>query len=90
MKQLHYGTRVDAAEALLAGNDTGCFTTEQYRQAFLRRIYRNAGPEEMARVARFKDETQPGWGRRYLEWLRDAVRMVREVRPDVWSYPDAR
>ena len=65
---LAIGTRTDAAKACLAGNDTGCFTTEQYQQAYDRICKRDLG-------------WPAGLAERHL---RSIPNVVQEASPGIW------
>ncbi len=68
--------RESAVKRLLAGNDTGCFTTEQYQRAY---------DAETAEV--FKTGLVLPWPDGAAEkHLRSLADLIREVRPGVWSY----
>lgn len=70
--------RQSVVESLLAGNDSGCFTTEMYRQAKIGQ-HKRIGPE-----ARFPEKViTPERCRGHLQSLPD---VVREVAPDEWQY----
>lgn len=59
---------------LLAGNDTCCFTTQQYEQARIDKYQKKYKIDVW-------DYAPEGWARRHLEMLRS----LREVKPDVWA-----
>ena len=83
MKQLNLLMRKEAIASLLAGNDTQCFTTQQYREAFCRRQMKNARDEEIKVMPAFYDRViDPDWARMHLETL---PKLVKEVKPDVWA-----
>ena len=78
MADLGMHCRRKVVASLLAGNDTQCFTTEQYRDAYTRicnggddRIMKELGshPLELAEM--------------HLRSLRE----LREVRPGLWAKP---
>ena len=70
----------EAVQSILAGNDTGCFTTDQYEAAWYRVEERHFPEREPLDLDRALGE---GWGRTHLGWFPD---LVQEVAPDVWSY----
>jgi hypothetical protein len=69
--------RSEIAHMLLSGNDTGCFTTEQYRIAYERKNLRHLFS---------KDKLPLLW--QYVspeDALRSIPGVVREVGPGVWA-----
>ncbi len=74
--------RQGTVEALLAGNDTGCFTTEQYAAEYIRQDHCSLGDSPERRV-REKD----WWVKHHLaeKHLRSLPDLVREVKPGVWA-----
>lgn len=66
--------RASVARALLAGNDVGCFTTEQYQAAYDRLFPLTA----VAREVKWS-HTSPE------RHLRSIPHVVREVAPGVWA-----
>jgi hypothetical protein len=71
--ELSQDIRCRAVRSLLAGNDTGCFTTEQYQAAYSRESNRAFGVGEY----------------RWCDGLADmhlrGTKLVREVSPGVWA-----
>jgi hypothetical protein len=68
--------RLGAAESLLAGNDVGCFSTEQYQKAYDRQAAKAGCPARLACQ----------WRLGLVEMhLRSIPELVREVRPGVWA-----
>lgn len=86
MRRLALSMRHRAIRKLLAGNDTACFTTEQYREAF------------HANYADASELTQKAM-RRVVDYDLARVHLVgegkfrpspvREVRPDVWAMKES-
>lgn len=66
--------RAEIACRLLAGNDTGCFSTEQYRQAYESR-YPIAGVTSEQLWAYITPDSH----------LRSIPQAVREVAPGIWA-----
>lgn len=69
--------RQGAVEKCLAGNDTGCFTTEQYQKA-----YDAEGDRTFSKTAPVVSRWSPGLAETHLRSMPD---MVREVSPGVWG-----
>lgn len=63
--------RADAVRSLLVGNDTGCFTLDQYRRAY-------------ERISGYDSSVWPISDDLATRHLR-ATGLVREVRPGVWA-----
>ncbi len=66
-------TRCDIISALLAGNDTQCFTTDDYRRRYTKRWITDM---------RLNYELSTELAEMHLRICRD---VVREVRPGVWA-----
>ena len=77
MKLLSLKIRKDAIKALLAGNDTQCFTTQQYREAYCRQGCMNGTTPDF-----FDRVIGHDWARNNLKELPS---LVKEVKPDVWA-----
>lgn len=73
--------RLGCARSLLSGNDTGCFTTEQYRRRFIEREPIDF-PTWTTRIRAkiVTTETALAHCRRLV-----ARGFIREVKPDVWA-----
>lgn len=68
----------EAIEALLSGNDTGCFTTQQFEDAYTRL--------EQKYGIRFPDPSDHQWAKGVARSrLLTFPELVREVQPDVWA-----
>jgi uncharacterized protein with PIN domain len=68
--------------ALLAGNDTQCFTTQQYIEMYARLNWK--GQEEMGRrclSGLWSDDVEETLAHKHLRTFRE----VREVKLDVWA-----
>lgn len=76
--------RADSVNALLTGNDTQCFTTEQYRRTYIERNPVSARQAELLRIP-FDQLFGIEQARKHLLSMPD---LVREVRPDVWAAVD--
>lgn len=68
-------TRAKVARSLLAGNDTGCFTTEQYKAAYEQQAW--TIPNKLPWV--MEDGSCLA-----VSHLRSIPQVVREVSPGVW------
>jgi hypothetical protein len=71
----------EVVTSLLAGNDTQCFTAEQYVAEYVRRYYK--GQEGFGREV-LTEWTVKGRRPLYRKQLEDSD-MVREVSPEVWA-----
>lgn len=68
--------RSGVIDALLAGNDTGCFTTEQYRAEYSRKMFPHFDSDSLDLLwFHTKPESH----------LRSLPDLVREVSPGVWA-----
>jgi len=76
IKQLHVSLRERTIRRLLAGNDTGCFTVEQYTDSYLTH-------------QRIDEQYKAGFRRWFLSGLAERhlneSPSVREVKPGVWA-----
>lgn len=70
LRQLLVKKTAFIVRSLLRGNDTQCFTTEQYEQEWIRKYSHEIGSVKLARM--------------HLE-LPAIRKMVKEVSPNVWS-----
>ena len=70
--------RGDAAESLLVGNDTGCFTTEQYKRAYEERTWKRT-------LRGAAGEAMTWWDGIAEMHLRSIPHVVVEVSPGVWA-----
>jgi hypothetical protein len=69
--------RRSIVRSLLAGNDSCCFTTEQYEKAYEKTV------NDMCKTsAPVNWDWVPGGARMHL----NSTELVREVSPDVWTY----
>jgi hypothetical protein len=73
--------RKRVAKSLLAGNDTGCFTTEQYKTHYCNTAWKTAPPT----VVRWQTNAGTCLA---VEHLRSIPETVREVSPGVWAAAD--
>jgi hypothetical protein len=64
--------RRDIVRALLAGNDTGCFSTEQYQTAYLKHTREKLNFTSLPYLE--------DWGAKHLQ----STGLVHEVAPGVW------
>lgn len=71
--ELSQNIRCRAVRRLLAGNDTGCFTTEQYQAAYARESISSFGVGEYR------------WGDGLAEMHLQGTGLVREVSSGVWA-----
>ena len=69
--------REHTVNALLSGNDTGCFTEDQYREEYIMANSWNRLGEDIMRKLWTPD--------RSAMHLRSLPDLVREVRPGVWA-----
>lgn len=65
----------EIVRGLLAGNDTCCFTTQQYGEARVKTCLEKY-------KLNVRDYAPPGWERRHLLLLN----WIKEVKPDVWTH----
>jgi hypothetical protein len=73
--------RMTVVNSLLAGNDTQCFTTQQYREAYCRQTHRRSREKDWIKD-RLDEMFTDGLATKHLRGLSDAV---TEVSPDVWA-----
>lgn len=73
--------RRETVRRLLAGNDTCCFTTEQFKAYFVA-VHNRKFPSSGETVERMDRIHTEQWGRNFLATLPD---LVAEVRTDVWA-----
>ena len=78
MDWLIRGLRLGTVSELLAGNDTQCFTTQQYAEAYLKSS--SKGFKAIAHRVHGPDDAV--WARMHLESLFD---VVYEPKSDVWA-----
>lgn len=74
--------RREAAESLLIGNDTGCFTTEQYRIRFIELENKRFNLSRQLTLGAYDKIFGPNWT---WDWLESIPETVREVSPDIWA-----
>lgn len=75
--------RLGVVRSLLAGNDTQCFTTQQYTDMYHKRCHSNKDWEIMKEMPGILADWESGRvSRNHLESLSD---VVREVKPNVWA-----
>ena len=76
IEQLHISLRERTIRGLLVGNDTGCFTVEQYTDAYLKH-------------QKVDDQYKDGFRRWFLSGLAErhlnGSPSVQAVKPGVWS-----
>lgn len=72
----------DTINRLLAGNDTQCFTTEQYVTAYVKAHWKKDEGGGRAVLGWFKSG---GKGETIAHWHLRTSGMVHEVKPDVWT-----
>ncbi len=78
MKSLGHYCAEKAAKELLAGNDTQCFTTEQYMEKYFDLNHRGDN---------HRDGFRRWWRQDGIARMHLTKRLgMREVKPDIWSY----
>ena len=81
MKRFIKHLREKAVNSLLVGNDTNCFTTAQYREAYCQ-IERGDKTGVLNKPETYDRIIGPDWARMHLEGLSSKV---QEVAKDVWA-----
>lgn len=82
MRNLALKYRREAVNSLLIGNDTGCFTTEQYRVRFIELENKRFTLSKQLTLDAYDKVFGPDWA---WDWLESIPETVREVLPDVWT-----
>jgi hypothetical protein len=74
----------EAINALLRGNDAGCFTTDQYKRRYCLGECKDAAERALVedRVQGYDRVVGDDWGRTHLSHSGNGL---REVRTDVWT-----